>query len=185
MTLRTLNSCFRCHTLVIALPCRGLCAACSTHRSHLILMSPGSGFSCAHFADARKGLGPDPRLSRRQRAQASMEDHTDRGAVNVPGSPIQGSYLQAVSRRGQRSPLSTTFLPWDPRPSLGQGHQEVLPPLPPTQLCPPAGLQTAFPPRGKKVKGRQHDSSLASRAFRVVLFTRSQFIFYSKSIRNN
>lgn len=185
MTLRTLNSCLRCHTLVIAHQCRGLRAACATHRSHLILVSPGSGFSCARFTDARKGLGPDPRLSRRQRAQAFREDHTDRGAMSVAGSPIQGSYLQAVSRRGQRSTLSTTFLPWDPRPSLGQGRQEVLPPPPPTQLCPPAGLQTAFPPRGKKFKGRHHDSSLASRAFRVVLFTRSQFIFYSKSIRNN
>lgn len=185
MTLRTLNSCFRCHTLVIAHPCRGLRAARSTHRSHLILVSPGSGFYCAHFTDARKGLGPDPRLSRRQRAQASREDHTDRGAMNAAGSPIQGSYLQAVSRRGHRSPLSTTFLPWDPRPGLGQGRQEVMPSPPPTQLCPPAGLQTVFPPGGKKIKGRQHDSSLASRASRVVLFTRSQFIFYSKSIRNN
>lgn len=146
VTLRTLNSGFGCHTLVIAHPCRGLRAACSTHRSHLILVSPGSGFSCAHFTDARKGLGPDPRLSRRQRAQAPREDHTDRGAVNVAGSPVQGSYLQAGSRRGQRSPLSTTFLLWDPRPSLRHGRQEVWPPPPPTQLCPPAGLQTAFPP---------------------------------------
>lgn len=76
------------------------------------------------------------------------------------------------------------FLPGTPEPGLGDGGGGR--PFPTPRPTPRAGLSPLLAADRARKKARvTHDSRPFSLAFRTVLFKRNQFIFYSKSIRNN
>lgn len=82
----------------------------------------------------RRRLAQDPRTSRRQWVPGLRADLTDRRAMNLTGAPHSGELCaNSEQQEGIWGLLwDTAFLPWDPRPGLGEGSQGVI--LTPTEL---------------------------------------------------
>lgn len=105
-----------------------------------------------------------------------------KGRELTRGPAPSDSYLQAVSRETQKQrererqsregPLHAVFLPWDP------GSGEVIPTL--AELLSLLAAQSSCCEEGGQ--GQSHMTPLLGLlACGIVLFKRSQFIFYSKS----
>lgn len=96
---------------------------------------------------------------------------TVRQTEERPSQQAPSIQSQVNAKVAQRHP-QPALLPGPPEP--GRGYSIPLP-----------AANREFPEPGRKPGLVVHDSLSFSLVFRIVLFKRSQFIFYSKSIRNN